>query len=170
MPTSHAFPVQLLTFQLPSAMPLPGASSGKPAARTMPACCGDAAAELPASSGAELLHSPSTPWRMNELLTPCLASQGMHLHNHSNSCLQPVLPGGGCWDLQPKGCANVWQLSTLRFWEPFSGSRSTSLSQRERSSWQPNPALGRSEPGGYNRVRHGVLGSPQDENKGIPSH
>lgn len=54
MPTSHPLTVQLLTFQLPSMMPLPGASSRKPAAWTMPACCRDAAAGLPASSGAKL--------------------------------------------------------------------------------------------------------------------
>lgn len=47
---------------------------------------------LPATE-AELLPSPTILPGMNESLTQCLASQGMHLHNHSNSCLQSVLLG-----------------------------------------------------------------------------
>lgn len=53
----------------------------------------DAGAELLASTEAELLPSPTILPGMNEPLTQCLASQGMHLHNHSNSCLQSVLLG-----------------------------------------------------------------------------
>lgn len=45
------------------------------------------------------------------------------------------------------------------------------LRKKEAAGSQILPLEGLiSVPEGYNRVRHRVFGSPQDENKGIPSH